>query len=89
MGRGISKLVTSLWICDLRWGFSLTGVLSNVVGAAEDLQGRVALNTIGLAEVGLFCAVDLGQLDVLFFQRGRGFFVLWCKSFAVAAVPKY
>jgi hypothetical protein len=38
-----------------------------------------------LAEVGLFCAVDLSKLDVLLFQRSRCLLVFRCKSLAVAA----
>lgn len=40
--------------------FPCTAVRRDVIKTAEDLESRVALNAILLAEVCLFCAVDFG-----------------------------
>lgn len=80
-------------VCDLRVGLALAlvrgGVLQavgrGVLQATEDLEGRVALDAICLAEVGLLCAVDLDELDVLLLQGGSGLLVFWGKGLAVAA----
>lgn len=67
----------------LRLARALVG--RHVFGAAEDLEGRVALDAIFLAEILLGGAVDLCELDGFVFEAGRGFFVLGGKGFAVAA----
>lgn len=63
---------------------ALALVRGNVVKAAEDLEGGVALNTVLLAEVLLLCAVDLHQLDVLLLEGGGGLLVLGGEGLAVA-----
>ena len=74
-------------ISNLRRGLSCTRVCGRgVVKAAEDLESWVALHAILLAEVGLFCAVNLGQLDVLLLQCGCSFLVLRRKCFAVSTI---
>lgn len=57
----------------------------DVLGAAEDLEGRVALDAEALAEVLLLGAVDLGERDVLVLERGGGLLVLGSERLAVAA----
>ena len=57
----------------------------DVLWAAEDLEGRVSLNTVLLAELRLLCAVDLDELDVLLLQGCGGLFVFWGEGLAVAA----
>lgn len=71
--------------CNIRSSFSLALVGSDVVKATEDLEGGVALHTVLLAEVGLFCAVDLDELDVLLLQSGGRLFVFWGEGLAVTA----
>lgn len=68
-----------------RSSLALALVGSDVVKAAEDLESRVALNAMLLAEVGLLCAVDLGDLDVLLLERGGSLLILGGESLAVAA----
>ena len=57
----------------------------DVLGAAEDLQGRVAFDAKLLAEVLLLGAVDFGECNVLVLERCGGLFVLGREGFAVAA----
>lgn len=79
-------------ICDLRVGLALAlvrgGVFQavgrGVLKATEDLEGGVALDAVGLAEVGLFCAVDLYELDILLLQGGSGLLIFWGEGLAVA-----
>ena len=61
------------------------GVGLDVLGATEDLESRVALDAVGLAEVLLLGAVDLGELDLLVFEGGGRFLVLGGEGLAVAA----
>lgn len=61
------------------------GVRLHVLGAAEDFEGRVALDAVALAEVLLLGAVDLGERDGLLFERCGCFLVLGREGFAVAA----
>lgn len=65
-----------MWRGHVRIGFPLALVRADVVGATEDLEGRVAFNAVGLAELRLLCAVDLGKLDVLLLQGGGGLLIL-------------
>lgn len=55
------------------------------VEATEDLEGRVALNAMLLAQLGLLSAVDLGELDVLLLEGGGSLLVLGGKGLAVTA----
>lgn len=64
---------------------ALTSVGSNVLKAAEDLEGGVTLNAVVLAEVGFLSAVDLGELDVLLLEGSGSLLVLGGESLAVAA----
>ena len=70
---------------NLRNSLALALVGRDVVQATEDLEGRVALNAILLAEISLLSAVDLGELDVLLLQRRRSLLVFRGKSLAVTA----
>jgi hypothetical protein len=49
----------------VRRSLALAAVGGDIVEASEDLEGRVALDTVVLAEVGLLSAVNLGQSNVL------------------------
>ena len=49
----------------IRSSLPLAFVRGDVFGAAEDLEGWVALDAVGLAKISLLCAVDLYQLDIL------------------------
>lgn len=69
---------------DLRRSFSSALVRLDVVKTTEDLDGRIAFDTVLLAQVGLDGTVNLGQGDVLLFQLCGSFFILWCQSLAVA-----
>lgn len=68
---------------NVRIGLALALVGGNVIQATEDLEGWVALNAKRLAEVGLLCAVNLGELDVLLLQCGGGLLVLGGEGLAV------
>ena len=70
---------------NLRSGLALASVGSDVLKATEDLEGRVTLNTVVLAEVSLLSAVNLGELDVLLLQGGSSLLVLGGEGLAVAA----
>lgn len=72
------------WRCNVRGCLSLALVGRDVLRATEDLESGVALNTILLAEIGLFCAVDLDELDVLLLQGSGSLFVFWGEGLAVA-----
>lgn len=50
---------------DVRSSFPLARVWGDVVQPTEDLERRVALDAILLAQILLLGAVDLGELDVL------------------------
>jgi hypothetical protein len=61
--------LTSRRVSDnLRCGLALALVRRDVICAAEDLESWVALNAILLAKLGLLCAVDLDEPDVLLLQ---------------------
>jgi hypothetical protein len=70
---------------NLRGSLALTSVGSNVVGATEDLEGGITLDSIGGAELGFFGAVDLSELDVLLLQRRSSLLVLGGEGLAVTA----
>lgn len=70
---------------NVRIGLALALVGGDVIQAAEDLEGGVALHAEGLAEIGLLCAVNLGELDVLLLQCSGSLLVLGGKGLAVAA----
>lgn len=78
-GNGVGNLRSSL---------TRALVSDNVVGAAEDLECRVAFNTIGLAQLGLLCAVNFGQLNVLLFESSGSLLVFGGQGFAVTAVRR-
>lgn len=90
MNSRISVLCTKeiWWRVDVRWGLSGTAIWGNVLRAAENLEGWVSLDAEALAEVDLFCAVNLGQPDVLLLQCSCGLLVLGCQSFAVATISE-
>ena len=69
---------------DSRRGLSRTRVWAAVVCTAEDLEGWVTFNAMRLAKGSLFCAVNLGKLDILLLQCCRSLFVLWGKGLAVS-----
>lgn len=64
---------------------TLARVGRDVVGAAEDLEGGVALNAVLLAEIRLLSAVDLDELDVLLLEGGGSLLVLGSEGLAVTA----
>lgn len=66
-------------------GLALTLVGGDGVEATEDLEGRVTLNAMLLAQLGLLSAVDLGELDVLLLEGGGSLLVLGGKGLAVTA----
>lgn len=66
-------------------GLALALVGGDGIEATEDLEGRVTLNTVLLAELSLLSAVDLGELDVLLLEGGGSLLVLGGKGLAVAA----
>ena len=68
---------------DSRSSLALATVGADVIRATEDLEGRVTLNTVLLAEVGLLGAVDLCELDVLLLEGGGGLLVLGGEGLAV------
>lgn len=70
---------------DLRRSLSCTRVWG-ILLAPEYLESWVTLHAVFLAEVGIFCAVNLGQLDVLLLQCGRSLLVLGCKCFAMSTI---
>lgn len=70
---------------NVRSSLALASIGGNVIRAAEDLESGVALDTVLLAKLSLFGAVNLGELDVLLLQRGGSLLVLGGKSLAVAA----
>jgi hypothetical protein len=70
---------------NLRSSLALASVGGDGLEAAEDLEGRVTLNAILLAEVGLLSAVNLGELDVLLLEGGGSLLVLGGEGLAVAA----
>lgn len=55
------------------------------VEATEDFEGRVTLNAVLLAQLGLLSAIDLSELDVLLLEGGSSLLVLGGKGLAVAA----
>lgn len=69
----------------LRRCLALALVGGDVLQTTEDLEGRVTLNTVLLAELRLLCAVNLDELDVLLLQGRGGLFVFWGEGLAVAA----
>lgn len=71
----------------LRSSLALSVVGRDVILAAEDLERRVALDAVLLAQIGLLGAVNLGELDVrVLGLEGRGrLLVLGGKGLAVAA----
>lgn len=73
------------WLYNVRRGLALAAVGGDIVEASEDLEGRVALDTVVTAEVGLLGAVNLGQSNVLLLEGCGGLLVLGCKSLAVSA----
>jgi hypothetical protein len=70
---------------NVRRGLSSTGVRLNIVQTSEDFDCGISLNAIIFAEVCFFCAVDLDQSNVLLFESGSSFFVLWSKGLAMTA----
>lgn len=72
-------------MANLPRSLALTAVGSDVVKATEDLEGGVTLNAVGLAEVSLLSAVDLGEADVLLLEGGGSLLVLGGEGLAVAA----
>lgn len=66
-------------------GLALSTVGRDILGAAEDFEGGVALNAVLLAQILLLCAVDLDEGDVLLLKCGSRRLVLGSKCFAVAA----
>ena len=70
---------------NLRSSLALAGVGGDVVGATEDLEGGVSLNAILAAELGLLCAVDLGELDVLLLKGGGSLLIFGGEGLAVTA----
>ena len=69
----------------IRLGFPRDAIGSDVVGATEDLEGGVALNAILLAQLGLLCAVDLDERDVLLLECCGRLLVLGRERLAVTA----
>lgn len=69
----------------LRWCLPRAAVGCDIVEASEDLEGRITLDTVFLAQFRLLCAVNFGQRNVLLFQLCGSFFVLGGEGFAVAA----
>jgi hypothetical protein len=69
---------------NLRISLAWSGVWGNILWSTEDLESWISLDTHALAEFALLCAVNLGELDVLFLQACGGFLVFWGKSFAVS-----
>ena len=69
---------------DLRGRLALATVGGDVVKATEDLESRVALDSVGGAELRVLSAVDLDELDALVGERGRRLLVLGSQSLAVA-----
>jgi hypothetical protein len=55
-----------------------------VLAIAVDLKGRVALNALGLAEIGFLNAIDLGQLNVLVLEGGGSLLVVRGEGFAMS-----
>lgn len=72
-------------MANLPRSLALTTVGSDVVKTTEDLEGGVTLNAVGLAEVSLLSAVDLGEADVLLLEGGGSLLVLGGEGLAVAA----
>lgn len=72
-------------VVDLRSSLALASVGADVLSTTEDLEGRVSLDTVLLAEVGLLSAVDLCELDVLLLERGGSLLVLGSEGLAVTA----
>jgi hypothetical protein len=66
-------------------GLALAAIGRDVLRAAEDLEGGVALDAVLLAEILLLSAVDLDERNVLLLQRSRSRLVLGRKGLAVAA----
>jgi hypothetical protein len=64
---------------NVRRGLALAAVRGNIVEASEDLEGRVALDTVVTAEVSLLGTVNLGQSNVLLLEGCGGLLVLGCK----------
>ena len=71
--------------CHIRWSFPCTAVRGDLVRPSEDLEGRVSLNTIVLAQITLLCAIHLHQWNVLLLQCRRSLLILGRKSLAVSA----
>jgi hypothetical protein len=69
----------------VRIGLALALVGGDVVQATEHLESRVSLNAMLLAKIGLFCAVDLYELDILLLERRGSLLVLRREALAVAA----
>ncbi|KAF5125953.1 hypothetical protein E5D57_010647 [Metarhizium anisopliae] len=64
---------------------ALAIVGGDIVNAAENLEGGITLDAVLLAEFSFFSAVNLGELDVLFFQSGSSLLVFGGEGFAVSA----
>jgi hypothetical protein len=71
---------------DLRICLTLTGVGRDVLLSTEDLESRVSLNAIILAELRLLCAVNLDERNVLLLEGCGSLLVLGSESLAVAAI---
>lgn len=59
----------------IRIGVSLTGIRGNVVRAAEDLESGITLDTVRRAQISLFGAIDLRQVNVLVFEGSGCLFI--------------
>lgn len=66
-----------------RWSFSCAGVWRDIVCTTEDLEGWVTFNTKALAEIGLFCAINLAQSNLFLLQSCSCLFIFGGQCFAV------
>ncbi len=73
------------FVIDLPSSLTLASVWGDVVKTTEDLEGRVTLDAVILAEIGLLSAVDLGEPDVLLLESGSSLLVLGGEGLAVTA----
>jgi hypothetical protein len=70
---------------NIRISFALAGVWRDGLGAAENLEGGIALDAIFLAKVLLLGAVDLDERNILLLERRRRRLVLGGERLAVTA----
>lgn len=72
--------------CYLRSSLGCSLVWAVVIKATEDLEGGITIDVEGLAEIGLFCTVNFGKLDLLL-DKSRGSLLIFGGKFLAVTAP--